>query len=231
MPTLPLSLTKNKSPKKETEMNNSTKPVPAGAKTGPMSPKSREEKNGGKKKGILFPYLHLAIGLVLTGILGYGLFFASQKLAVFSLKVEQDKSRLAAMEEAQIGNLSLEKRYQSVEPEAEVIARAFPNEETIIDFFKLFRRLVGTLTVESFDFETDQPVSDQNGKPYIGFGVNITGNDQEVELLLNRMDQLPYLIEYRLVDLEYPRPGEAKLVIQARLGVDYNFYLLEEDEQ
>ncbi len=234
MPTSPSS---SSSAKPEVKKNSTDRQPPSASSQPDLGKKKEKErqKEGRKlparrpKSRVLFPYFHLCTGLLITGALAYGLMYASAKMNEISKALEQNMSRLVAMQDTQMGNLSLEKRYQSVREEAEIIARAFPNEETIIEFFKLFRRLVGTARVESFNFASDQPLGDQNNRPYIDFEVEVVGTQQEVETFLTRIDQLPYLIEYQLVDVHYPRPDEAEVVVRARLHVDYVFYLTEND--
>ncbi|MCJ7827746.1 hypothetical protein MUP65_01195 [Patescibacteria group bacterium] len=224
MPSSPSPLSKNKGEEKtlvKSEIKTFTQ-SPLMEKKGEVK-KKKEVK--AKKPAIPYPYLHLGLGLLGTVLILVGICLAHQKLVLFATQAEENKSQLAALQESNVGQLSLHKQFESVEEYQLDIYEAFPNEETIVDFFVLFKRLIGEATVEAFDFQTDQPVVEVAGSPYIGFTAQISGKADQLEMFLERFSQQPYLVSFTLVDLEQNGSGEARLIIQARLEVDQNFYL------
>jgi len=202
----------------------SKKMVQEKMKADPKLKKKREKKTG-PKISVPYPYLHLVVGLLGTAGLLVAIFVTRQKLVLLASQLEEKNSQLVALQESSLGQQSLTQQYNSVVSRQDEVLTAFPNEQSIIDFFKLFRQLVGEAKVETFDFQTDQPLSDGLGNSYIEFAAEISGSVTQLDAFLARFTEVPYLVSFSLIDFEQNGTGGASLIIKARLEVEPNFYL------
>ncbi len=188
-----------------------------------------KKRQAGTRLKLPFPYFHLSIAFIFSLLFLGGIIFASDKLTSLSQEAEQSRSQLVALRELELSLKKLSQDLQSVEKEMVVINQALPNEETIIQFVKEFRAIGQDASIETFNFETDQPKKDKAGNFYIGFNVKLKGSFAVVKNFLISLVKLPYLVKLDLVDIEKAGEEEAQMILRAKIFVADSFFQPEED--
>jgi Tfp pilus assembly protein PilO len=199
-----------------------------------VQPEAKKAKKKIRKEGlsqklkIPFPYLHLSVAFVFTILFLVGIAFILGQLNSLSLKVEQSRGQLAALEEHEFNLKKLSQDLRSAQSEIAVIDQSLPDEEGIVEFVKKFKGISQNVSIEAFNFETEQPVVDETGNAYIDFTVELKGKFEDLKNFLIELVKLPYLTQLKIVDLDGADQEESKMVIRARIFVDQPFFLEKE---
>lgn len=188
-----------------------------------------KKRRFGIRLKIPFPHFHLSIAIVFSLLFLGGIVFTSDKLNSLSQEAEQSRSQLTALRELELSLKELSQNLQSVEKEIAIINQALPNEKTIIQFIKEFKEIDESVSIETFNFETDQPNKDKAGNFYIDLSVKLKGDFTALKDFLVKFVKLSYLVKLELVDIEKAGGGEAQMILKARIFVDDSFFQPEGD--
>lgn len=164
-----------------------------------------KDKAVGSKKTAWFTIGLIIILILLIG----GIVFLMLQIPKKALSVRSLRTKLIASQMSEQDRLILIQALKETETERERLAKAFPDEEQILDFIKLIDEIKNSqVKILKFSVDGDVPTKIGKNPSFLPITLMLSGKESDVDLELKKIADSSYFIRPLYISKEYDVSGE-----------------------